>query len=379
MTVLFLIDTLAIGGAERSILEIASRFKKVKPVVCYIYNRDELRSAYEAAGIEVVGLQLPIGSKHKVIIPRLLKIIDTYQPDIIHATLYRAMMVSRKLKRITGIPLVNSFVSNSYSSARTDGLRFATKMKLRFYQYLDKSTAKVPDIYISNSVSIAKSNAQALRVPMPKIKVIYRGRDKARFKYVEAEKGKALKESLHLKGSNKILLNVSRLRPRKGQADLIHAFTKIHLQFPDAVLLIAGEGIYRGELEKLINSLNLQAKVKLLGNRNDVEVLLSIADAFVFPSYYEGLPGAIVEAMMAEKIIIASAIPENLECIDERSALLFPSGNINELSNQLKKVLLHPDEYAPLAKEAVKQAEEKFEIDNIVNQYEQAYEQLIQS
>ena len=96
----------------------------------------------------------------------------------------------------------------------------------------------------------------------------------------------------------------------KGQADLIHAFKNVLLHHPDTVLLIAGEGLFRTKLEELIIKLELTNNVHLLGNREDVEVLLGASDLFVFTSYFEGLPGVILEAMIAEKIIIAGDIPE---------------------------------------------------------------------
>lgn len=378
MTVLFLIDTLEIGGAEQSILDIASRFTKFKPIVCHIHPGDTLRSAYEKAGIEVVSLNIPLKSKHNVIIPELLKLVEKYKPVMIHATLYRSMMISRKLKRITGLPLVNSFVSNSYSAARKNKLSIKTRLKLRFYKYLDKSTAKVPDIYISNSKTIAESNAKALGISPQKIKVIYRGREMSRFSAVPADKLKAVKEALVPEGM-RVLLNVGRLRSNKGQADLILAFSMVHEQFPDTVLLIAGEGNSRKELELLIEKLHLSKNVKLLGNRNDVDVLLHIADAFVFSSYYEGLPGSIVEAMMAGRIIIASAIPENMECVNDKSALFFPPGDVQAMAKQINVVLSNKHAYTQLGVEAMKIAQDKFDIYKIAAQYETAYAQLLES
>lgn len=378
MKVLFLIDTLEMGGAEQSILEIASRFKSFSAVVCHIYPGQTLRPAYEAAGIEVVSLNLPVGSRHKVILPELLKVVERYKPVLVHASLYRSMMVSRKLKRITGLPLVNSFVSNSYAPARTEKMKWKTRLKLRFYQYLDASTSKTPDLYISNSNAIAESNAKALKISRSKIRVIHRGRSIERYAHVTEAQVNALKNNLQIQGK-RVILNVGRLRHSKGQADMLRAFTKIHHLFPDTVLLIAGEGAYRQELEKLIIELNLKHAVQLLGNRNDVEVLMAAAEVFVFPSYYEGLPGVILEAMIAGKIIVASDIPENRECIDEHSALFFPVGDSERIALQVSTVLQDIHSFKGLGERAAVVAREKFDIHQIARQYEEVYQQLIQA
>ena len=64
------------------------------------------------------------------------------------------------------------------------------------------------------------------------------------------------------------------------------------MNYPDSKLLLVGEGPLRKELETKIIKLNLKDKVKLLGQRNDVPELLADSNYFIFPSYYEGLPGA---------------------------------------------------------------------------------------
>jgi glycosyltransferase involved in cell wall biosynthesis len=77
--------------------------------------------------------------------------------------------------------------------------------------------------------------------------------------------------------------------------------------------------------------------------------------------------------MMAGKIIIASNIPENLECVNEDCALIFEKGNIEELANKIITVLLNPSEFKVKAELAREMAIEKFETGKIVGEYEEAY------
>lgn len=142
------------------------------------------------------------------------------------------------------IPLVNSFVNNAYSPTRYRSLSFTGKIKLRTIQQWDRLTAKKAEHFISNSETIKQSNARALAVPLDKIQVIYRGRDQSKYAGASQEKLMSLKSELNIR-DKRVLLNVSRLLERKGQADLIKAFARLEgVASGQIVLLIAGEGLF---------------------------------------------------------------------------------------------------------------------------------------
>ena len=94
---------------------------------------------------------------------------------------------------------------------------------------------------------------------------------------------------------------------------------------PETVLLLAGEGPERDNIDQQIHRMGLEGQVRLLGRRDDIPQLLALADVFVFPSHYEGHPGAVIEAMFAGKPIVASDTPVHRETIsDGESGLLVP-------------------------------------------------------
>lgn len=374
--VLFLIDTLQTGGAEKSLLEIVSRFKKYNPIVCHIFPGDALKGEYEKKGIPVVSLNTRGKRNYDEAIQKLLVIVKDTKPVIIHSTLYRSDQVSRKLKALTGIKLINSFVNNNYSKARYSQLPVIDRIKLFYYQMLDRLTVGAVDWFVSNSNAIKDTNASALGLNPSKIQTIYRGRDFDKIQAVDDSNVKSIETKFNVQEKT-VFLNVSRLVGRKGQLDMIRAFKKVSDQQHDVILFIAGEGPFRGQLESEIQRLDLGDKVFLLGNRNDVIDLLFLADCFVFPSVYEGLPGALIEAMMSGKIIIASDIPENRECVDKDSALLYRSGDVGELSTLMAAVANAADSYAHLGMQAKLKSKEKFDLDRIALQYEKVYDNLM--
>ncbi|QBZ97872.1 glycosyltransferase [Flavobacterium sangjuense] len=376
--IVYIIDTLQTGGAEKSLVDIAINNNYFDCVFITIYKGDFLVKILEAHNIKVYSLNIATRYSFSEAVDKLIPLLHEINPDVIHSTLFRSDIIARRLKKHFKIPLINSFVNNSYTNDRYSKLSLTAKLKLYLVQCYDMITAQKVDCFISNSETIKLSNAKALRINLDKIKVIYRGRNSILFDNISADVVKQLKIKLQLEGKT-VFLNVSRLLDRKGQLDLITAFREVNKINPETVLLIAGEGSYRSELETAINEFGLEKSVLLLGNREDIPVLLKMADFFVFPSYYEGLPGALIEAMMAEKIIICSDIPENKECATINEVIFFSKGDIGDLKLKMREVIMNAEQYSDKGKAAKQLANQKFDINKVVEYYHQTYNELIQS
>jgi glycosyltransferase involved in cell wall biosynthesis len=121
---------------------------------------------------------------------------------------------------------------------------------------------------------------------------------------------------------------------------------------PDAVLVQAGRaGTSTARVTETIARCGLQERVLLLGRRPDVPDLLSAADAFVFTSSYEGLGGAVVEAMAMQTPVAAFAIPPVVESTGG-AAVLVPPGDAARLGSALADLLDDPDSRVRLASAA---------------------------
>ena len=375
--VLYLIDTLNVGGAEKSLVDIAIHNSKVESIFITIYKGDSLVNLLEQNTIEVHQLNNSFRYQFNTVVTQLLPLIDAIKPDIIHSTLFRSDIIARKIKQYRNIPLISSFVNNTYLKERFKTLSLVGKLKLYGCQLMDRWSAKKVDLFISNSATIMEKNSKALAIKKDKVKVIYRGRSSKKFATITDSDVQVLRTKLTIKTDIKILLNVSRLLDRKGQMDLLNSFAEVEKEHPTTILLFAGEGTYRSTLETQIEKLGLKEKVLLLGNVDYIPVLLKMADVFVFPSHYEGLPGALLEAMFAEKIIICSDIGENKECVSESEALFFKTHDIEELTSKINLVLYNLKEYESMAIEAKKAAMIKFELSTVVAQYNETYLNLL--
>lgn len=174
-----------------------------------------------------------------------------------------------------------------------------------------------------------------------------------------------------------IIVTVGRLIESKGHNELIIAFSKVAKERDNLILVIAGEGPNRQNLEKLIINYKLEKKVFLLGNRTDIGEILAISKIFAFPSYLEGMPGSLVEAMMAKLPIICSAIPENIECLPKDGAIFFKNGDVKALSEGIIKIIDNYSFHQERAHKTFNHAKKNYQIENIAKAYEKAYLRLL--
>jgi glycosyltransferase involved in cell wall biosynthesis len=373
--VLYLIDTLEIGGAESSILEIASRLKEWRPIVISIYEGNTLKPRFEKAGIKVYSLNIEQKFGISFGLKQMGNIIKNETPDLIHATLFRAEQFSRKLGPKYNIPVLNSFVNDSYSSERFNSIPLKQKLALHLYKTVDRYTAPKADAFMSITSAIIPSNTKALGLSPRDIEVIYRGRDIEKFRKKSEDQALNLSQCFE----TTTILTVSRLLKRKGYMESIKAMVKVVKKYPKLQYLIAGEGHDRPFFENLIKELNLEDNVKLLGNRNDIPGLLKSADLFLFPSHYEGQGGALVEAMIMGTPILASRIPVIEESVkDNYSARLFELKNSDDMANQILWALDHPEEMKQLGVNARKEAVKRFEIEKVARQHEMLYNRILE-
>lgn len=180
-----------------------------------------------------------------------------------------------------------------------------------------------------------------------------------------------LRDILDVMETDQILLSVGRLRYQKAHSVLLRAFHRVLAQFPNTVMLIAGDGVLRTELEAEAEFLRIAERVKFLGVRHDIPELLSLADLFVFPSRFEGMPNAVLEAMSYGLSVIATAVQGVDEVIRQgENGLLVPLEDPLALSDAILRLLGDPAERRRLGVAARHTIENGYTVDNMCRQYE---------
>ncbi|MEI4828906.1 glycosyltransferase family 1 protein [Bacillus sp. FJAT-53711] len=125
---------------------------------------------------------------------------------------------------------------------------------------------------------------------------------------------KQVREELQLHQDTFVVGHVGRFTHQKNHSFLIDIFAQLINLKPNSILLLAGDGPLRLEIEKKVEELNLRNNVKFLGIRSDIEKLLQAFDVFVFPSVHEGLPVTLIEAQGAGlPCMISDAITQEVD------------------------------------------------------------------
>ena len=367
--VLFVIDTLQVGGAEQSLLDTVTRFRELQHVICHLYAGDQLKQQFIDQGVKVHSINLQQKYAFYRAYKKLKAVVGMEQPALIVACLTRSELVARVVARNSRIPVVGTLVSDLYGKAYNQSLTRKAKIGVSLFRLLNKATVRFCTAFIANSEAIKKLNAVQLGLSLNRIEVINRGRDSRHFTF--RPRSIFPDKPVHF-------LTVGRLVAVKGQRDLILAFRTFLQIHPNAVLHIAGEGPERASLTALITELQLEKKIVLLGNRNDLPVLMHKYDCFIFPSRSEGFSGAVVEAMLSGLPVLAGNIPANKEVIGHlETGYLFEAGSVAGMADALLWYATNRQLAGGLAIRARAHAMRHFEMEQIAGKMENYLSRVI--
>jgi glycosyltransferase involved in cell wall biosynthesis len=145
------------------------------------------------------------------------------------------------------------------------------------------------------------------------------------------ERALGLRRKLGLDCRTRVLLSVGRLSQEKGHANLVRALPKMmeRIGATPFRFVLVGDGPERARIERLSRSLGMASSITLTGQQDDISPYYAIADVFALPSYTEGSPNVLLEAMAAGVPVVATAIggvPELTR--NGRDALLVKSGDM---------------------------------------------------
>jgi glycosyltransferase involved in cell wall biosynthesis len=188
----------------------------------------------------------------------------------------------------------------------------------------------------------------------------------------------SLRDELKLGNADHLAVAVGNLYPVKGHGYLLEALALLAARFPRLHVAVAG----RGELERPLlaraRALHLDDRFHILGFRSDVGNLLAGADIFVLPSLSEGLPLALLEAMLSGRPIVATAVGEVPAVLSGgRAGVLVPPGDAGALAGALAGVLSDPAEARRLSAAAARRAAEEYTFGKMMERYVALYAQLL--
>jgi glycosyltransferase involved in cell wall biosynthesis len=337
MRILYVIDSLVPAGAEQSLVTMLPHLveRGIEPVVVHLSSALGLQDRVDSEDITRVALD-PASRRDAV---RLLRrTIGRFRPDLVHTTLFEADQAGRTAAALSRVPVVSTLPTISYGRDQIAD-RQVTPHRLRAAWAVDVTTSRLVRRFHAVSDTVAEVMSRRLVVSRQKIDVVYRGRDPEVLGRRSGARREAVRNRLGVDEGADVVLAVARHEYPKGLDVLFESLG--HLRSQPTVLIAGRPGRHTEELESIMRRLGLTT-VQMLGHRDDTADLMVAADLAVFSSRWEGMPGAVVEAMALEVPILASDIPQHREVLDEAALGYFASGDADALASAIEAALASP-------------------------------------
>ena len=278
------------GGAETTVMNFYRNIDRSRVQFDFLVTDDGREHYYEAEAISL-GARVfprPMRTRHPIRNTLVLYKILKENPDI------RIIHIHNYLSFVAVDTLLTMFLGVPVRIAHSRSAIPRASVIHRFFQPLLRATA-THWFACSTEAGISLFGKDA---PNHRKFVFYpNARDIEQLR-LNTKNRNNVRQALKL-GSKAVLLHIGRLNVAKNQFFLLEACSAAIRINPDLVLLIAGDGELREELENAAAKLGLGSTVRFLGFRDDIPDLLHAADMFVLPSLFEGLPGGAIEAQAA--------------------------------------------------------------------------------
>ena len=314
--------------------------------------------------MEVADMSLSFLTYNFFSVPVIARAVRKYGLDVLHLNNPPAGFAGAVAKKITGVPLV-------YTMRGTipDNIKARGKAVGKILGMLEAPAVRNADMITAITGHIAKVAGKyysKMGIAVIPNGIVSRGK---------GTPGKVRKE-LGLKRDSRIILFVGRLVGVKGIEYLIKAMAGVVKKFPEAALVLVGDGPMRRNLENMTKQLSLENSVHFAGMRNDVENFFQAAEIMVLPSLHEGFPNVVLEAMCYGVPVIATDIMGNPDVIKKEFGLLVRPRDSAELSRAIIRVLSDSRMLKTMSREAKKEAK-KYSWSAITRKYEDAYRSAI--
>ncbi|MBU2461569.1 glycosyltransferase, partial [bacterium] len=179
------------------------------------------------------------------------------------------------------------------------------------------------------------------------------------------------------KGKTLTIATVARFEPPKDYKTLLLAFDILSKRGFEFTSLLVGGGSKKEEMMELSAMLGLKEKVSFLGEKENVSEILKTSDIFVFSSLFEGLPRAIMEAMVAHLPVVATNVGGVPELVDDgKTGFLVPVSDASAMASKIERLLLDSSLRAMMGEAGLKKIRAEFSMDRIVKEMEEIYTQL---
>lgn len=347
------------AGAERQILSLLAYLGPDSPTTLAVFHDRELARRARALGIDVVILP-GSGPLSLAAARRIAAIVRAKGISVVHFNGYKAA-VHVALARML-VPF--GAVATIHGAPELHGLSGAARRRARAYDICER-------------LAIRLTGADVVFVTHELAQRMHRLRDRTRHHVVVNGIDRKTLENLprpaELASATCNVVVVGRLDTVKGVTFAVEAMRDA--QIPAAIrLVIVGDGPDRPRLERASVEYGLSSRITFAGFRSDAAAFIAHADLVLLPSLHEGLPYTMLEAIAAGTPLAASAVGGLAETLEnQRTALLFPVGDVAAITAAIKFVATEPVRAVALAERARQELLPRFDAATMAREYLEIY------
>jgi glycosyltransferase involved in cell wall biosynthesis len=356
LRVMFVITSMPVGGAETLLVELVRRLdrERFSPELCCLKYLDPLG--------EVLAREIPAFTgllTHKydfAVLWRLARLIRRRRIDaVITVGAGDKMFWGRLAAWLAGVPVICSAL---HSTGLPDRVELPNRL-----------LAPITDAFIAVAGPHGRYLAQHEGCPADKVRVIPNGVDLERFHPRWPDR--QLQQELGLRPENPVVGIVAALRPEKNHPLFLRAAALVHRELPQARFLVVGDGPQRDELESLAAELSISEVVYFLGTRHDVPEVLALVDVLVLSSHIEANPISILEAMAAEKPVVATRVGSVEETVvDGKTGYLVAPDEAGGVAGRVVELLQDRPRAAAMGRAGRERVIANWSIDRTVQGYQ---------
>lgn len=332
--ILFVLPQLNTGGTERIVLELAKKLEKLfvrTYIISFRGGALEREFRKTCQGVYKVPKKKSIDFNTMW---EIAKIIKRKNIQIVNAHHYMPFLYS----------YMGSIISNAQNIIYTEHSVAEVELIHGIYKPILGILLNWKTLIVGVSNEITHTFKEMFPSKRKIIKCIPNGLEIERF--ARAINKEEVRAELGLAIDHMVIGNVANFRTVKNHLCLIKAFNVVIKRLPNVRLVIVGTGFpgdsenSEAECRRLIKSYGLENKVILTGYIENIPRILSGFDIFCLPSYSEGLPVSVLEAMAAKLPVVASNVRGIKEVVfHKQTGLLFPSNDSSALADSLEKLL----------------------------------------
>ncbi len=292
MKILYVITGLGIGGAERQLVNLSDELSYNNEImIISLTNNHKLLPTNKNIIISEINTNKTIYGFIKSILYIKKTIID-FNPDIVHAHMFHAIIITRIVRVFTKI---NKLISTSHC---------INEMR-RFSMLIYRLTDHLTDLSTNVSKMANEEYINKSAWPMSKSIVVENGIDTDYFTFTVKGRMK-IRSILNINNNTKIILAIGRLVEEKNYTLLIKSFAQVYKHNANIKLLIIGSGPQKDYLLNLSHKLQIYNNLIFLGEQQNVVDWISACDIFILTSKFEGFGLVVAEAMACERVVVAT-------------------------------------------------------------------------